>query len=85
MEDLDDHRVAPPRMPRRISWWKVALGILLLLAGLRNLDFRGIQAQLMPSNETQWFGYLLITALFILAGLFFLIAGLRHLWLDRPK
>jgi uncharacterized membrane protein YcjF (UPF0283 family) len=71
------------RQPR-ISWWKLGLGLLLLLGGLKNLGQRNIPVELMPSNETQWFGYFLATALFIVAGLFFMIAGLRHLWLNRP-
>jgi len=81
---MDDPEKPTPKRQRKISWWKLGLGLLFLLAGLKNLDQRNVPAELMPSSETQWFGYFLATAIFILAGLIFMIAGLRHLWLDRP-
>lgn len=76
---------ASPKKPRKISWWKLGLGLLLLLAGLRNFDQRGVPVELLPSNETQWFGFFLATGVVLLLGLILVIAGLRHLWLDRPE
>lgn len=76
---------ASPKKRRKVSWWKLGLGLLLLLAGLKNLDQRNVPAELLPSNETQWFGFFLATGIFLLLGLIFVIAGLRHLWLDPPE
>ena len=81
---MEEKKKLPPQNPRKVSWWKVGLGLLVLLGGLKNLGQRGVPTELVPSNEAQWFGYLLVTALFILVGLFFMIAGLRHLWINRP-
>ena len=68
---------------RRVSWWRLGLGLLLLLAGLKNLDQRNLSPELMPSNETQWFGYYLVTAVFLVAGVLLIVAGVRRV-MPRP-
>jgi hypothetical protein len=68
---------------RRVSWWRLGLGLLLLLAGLKNLDQRNLSPELMPSNETQWFGYYLVTAVFLVAGVLLIVAGARRV-MPRP-
>jgi uncharacterized membrane protein YcjF (UPF0283 family) len=70
---------------RRVSWWRLVLGLLLLLGGLSNLDRSSIAPDLMPSNETQWFGFYLAAAVFIIAGLLLVFFGVRRAWSKPPE
>jgi hypothetical protein len=70
---------------RHVSWWRLGLGLLLLLDGLGNLDRRGIPPDLMPSNEAQWFGYCLATAAVIVAGILLIVLGVRRAWRRPPS
>jgi len=70
---------------RRIPWWKLALGLLLILAGIKNLDHRNIPQDLIPSNETQWLGFYLATILFLVAGLLLVFFAVMRIWRDRPQ
>jgi hypothetical protein len=69
---------------RYVSWWRLGLGLLLLLGGLSNLDRSGIAPDLMPSNETQWIGYYFATAAVIVAGLLLVFFGVRRAWRRPP-
>jgi hypothetical protein len=78
-----------PSRVRHVSWWRVGLGLLVLIGGLSNLglsnlDRRGVAPELMPSNETQWVGYYLATAAVIVAALLLVFAGVRHAWHRSP-
>ena len=64
--------------PRKMSWWRIGLGGLLLVLGLKNLDPRNIPAELLPSNNFQWFGFYLASAVFVGTGLFLIVAGLKR-------
>jgi hypothetical protein len=74
-----------PQKPKRITFWRLGFGGILLLLGLKNLDQRNIPADLVPSNLTQWFGFYLVTFTFIVAGTGLLIAGVQHLRLNRAE
>jgi uncharacterized membrane protein YcjF (UPF0283 family) len=74
----------PPKK-RRLPWWKLALGLLLILAGIKNLDHRNIPQDLIPSNETQWLGFYLATILFLVAGLLLVFFAVMRIWRDRPQ
>jgi hypothetical protein len=78
-----DSGTNPPKR-RRVSWWRIGLGLLLLFGGLKNLNVQGIPAPLLPANEGEWFGYYLAAGAFTIAGLFFLVIGISRV-ARRPQ
>jgi len=64
-----------PQKRIKISWWRLGLGLLLLLGGLKNLDTHNIPSDLLPSNPTQWFGFYFITIVFLVGGLALIVTG----------
>jgi hypothetical protein len=54
------------------------LGLLLFLAGLKNLDQRNISPDLLPSNPAQWAGWYFGEAVFIAVGLWLIIIGVQR-------
>jgi hypothetical protein len=68
-----------------MSWWRLGLGLLLLLAGLKNLDTRNIPADLLPSNPTQWFGFYSITTVFLVGGLLLIVTGVGRISCRPPQ
>lgn len=81
---LEAEKTAPEKT-KRITLWRLGLGSILLLLGLKNLDQRNVPAELIPSNSTQWFGFYLATFAIILTGIWLLIAGVRHLRRNRAE
>ncbi|HEY1804168.1 MAG TPA: hypothetical protein VGG45_06775 [Terracidiphilus sp.] len=70
---------------RKISFWRLGLGLLLTLLALKNLDTAAIQPTLLPSNQSQWVGYFGITIAFFLGGLVLIFFGIRKLWRKPPE
>ncbi|HEY2857459.1 MAG TPA: hypothetical protein VGJ21_03535 [Terracidiphilus sp.] len=64
------------RKPVRV--WQIVVGILLIVAGACNPISRPA-GPMGPSNETQWMGYFLATAFFLIVGLMFVLFGTRVL------
>ena len=50
---------------RRVSFWRIGVGGILLLLGLRGLDQRDIPPSLIPSNTGQWVGFYFASFLII--------------------
>ncbi|MGD0892065.1 MAG: hypothetical protein ABR923_11060 [Terracidiphilus sp.] len=69
---------------RHVSWWRIGLGLLLLLGGLGNLDRGNITPALTPPNETQWSGYYFANAAVIVVGLWLIFFGVLRAW-RRPR
>jgi hypothetical protein len=71
---------------RKISWWKVAVGVVLVFGSINGIFFADprIPEVLKTSNESQQSGAFLAMAVLFILGLGFLVAGLRSLWLE-PK
>lgn len=63
---------------RRVSFWQLGLGIILLLLGLKNLD-PNAPAELKPANAGQAIGYYGVTAAFIIFGVFLIVVGIQIL------
>jgi hypothetical protein len=63
---------------KKAGFWRLGLGLILLLPGLKNLDPIG-PAELKPANVDQAFGYYGVTAAFILLGLFLILRGIQNL------
>lgn len=78
-----EQAVAPKQ--KRVTFWRLGFGSILLLLGLKNLDQRNVPAELIPSNLTEWFGFYLTTAAIILTGIWLLITGVRHLRHNRAE
>jgi hypothetical protein len=70
----------------RSPWWRLGLGAILLLGGIRNLLFPdpNIPNELKPTNLSQMVGFVAISVVFCLAGAGLLIIGVRLLW-QRPR
>ena len=71
--------------PLRISWWKLAVGSVLILIEIKNwlTPSRDIPDSLRASNETQQGAIFLVSVVIFLVGIGFVVAGLRALWLKR--
>jgi len=69
----------------KISWWKVAVGLLLVLVEIKNwlTPDQDIPEALRASNETQQGAIYLVSIVIFLVGMGFIVAGLRGLWLNR--
>jgi hypothetical protein len=65
---------------RRISFWRLGSGLLLIFLALKNFNTRDIQSGLVPSNPTQWIGYCAITFTFLIIGVALVFFGLRKFW-----
>jgi len=71
--------------PLKISWWKLAVGLVLVLIEVKSwlTPDREIPDALKASNETQQGAIFIVSAAIFLVGIGFVIAGLRALWLKR--
>jgi hypothetical protein len=83
---MPDNEQNSPAKPIKISWWKVAVGSVLILLEIKNwlTPDRNIPLALRASNETQQGAIFFTSCLICLVGTGFLVAGLRGLWLNRP-
>ena len=72
------------RIQRKVSFWQLGLGLLLVVAPLTNFDTRSIPSNLVPTNSTQWFSYYASTCILILSGIVLIFFGLRGLWRRPP-
>jgi hypothetical protein len=74
-----------PRKPVKISWWKLAVGLLLVIVEIKNwlTLHQEIPDALKTSNETQQGAIYLTSCAIFLVGIGFIIAGVRALWLKR--
>jgi hypothetical protein len=79
-------RITPPE-PLKISYWKVALGLILVLVEIKNLlaPNQDFPDALKASNETQLGAIYFVSCVILLVGIGFIVAGLRALWLNRPS
>jgi hypothetical protein len=80
-----NEKATNPRKLRRMSWWRLGLGLLLLLCGLKNLDTHNISADLLPSNPTEWFGFYSITTVFLVGGLVLIVTGVGRIRRRPPQ
>ena len=71
--------LAPSQKPRKVSFWKLGLGLLLLVLGLNNLGPNGL-AQVTPGDAAENLGFYTVTATAIIAGLGLIIVGAKSLW-----
>jgi hypothetical protein len=71
--------------PLRISWWKLAVGLVLVLIEVKNwlTPNQDFPDALKASNETQQGAIYLVSFAIFLVGIGFVIAGLRAIWLKR--
>ena len=64
--------------PKRLTFWQLGLGLILLLLGLKNLAPE-IPAELKPRNLGEAVGYYGFTAAVIIFGLYLIVVGIRIL------
>jgi len=76
--------VAP--LPRKIAWWKIGLGILLILMEIKDrlLPDPNTPDILKATNADQQFGMDIATGIIFLFGLWLVFAGIRSAW-ARPS
>jgi hypothetical protein len=74
------------KKPLRISWWKLAVGLILVVVEIKNwlTPDRDFPAALQASNQTQQGVIFLVSCAIFLVGIGFIVAGLRAIWLNRP-
>jgi hypothetical protein len=74
-----------PQKPIKISWWKLAVGLILVLAEIKNwlTPNRDIPEALRASNETQQLAMYGTSVAIFLVGIGFIVAGIRAVWLRR--
>jgi hypothetical protein len=74
-----------PQKPVKISWWKVAVGLLLVLVEIKNwrTPNQEIPDALRASNETQQGAIYLVSWTIFLVGVGFIVAGIRAIWIRR--
>ena len=74
-----------PLKPLKISWWKVAVGLVLVVVEIKNwlTPNQDFPKALRASNETQQGAIYAVSCVIFLVGVGFIVAGLRALWLNR--
>ncbi|HVN94511.1 MAG TPA: hypothetical protein VMT38_12490 [Terracidiphilus sp.] len=74
-----------PQKPIKISWWKLAVGLILVLVEIKNwlTPDREIPEALRASNETQQFAIYGVSVAIFLVGIGFIAAGIRAIWLRQ--
>jgi len=74
-----------PQEPIKISWWKLAVGLILVLIEVENCltPDQNIPDALRASNETQQFAIYGVSIAIFLVGIGFIVAGIRAIWLKR--
>jgi len=81
---MDSRQQAQSTRPKKVGFWKIGVGAILLLLGLLNFLPSSSNA-LRPNNAGETTGYFLITVVILLLGLFFVIFGLKNLWLSPAE
>lgn len=83
MQDpVEDKQATIAVKRKKVSVWRLGLGLLLLLGGLGNLISKP-EGDLQPSNQTQWMSYYFVTFLFLAIGALLIVLGTRPVW-RRP-
>jgi uncharacterized membrane protein YcjF (UPF0283 family) len=74
-----------PQKPIKISWWKLAVGLLLVLVEIKNwlTPNQNIPDALKASNETQQVAIFAVSFAIFLVGMGLIVVGLRAIWLQR--
>jgi uncharacterized membrane protein YcjF (UPF0283 family) len=74
-----------PQKPIKISWWKLAFGLILVLIQIENwlTPDRDFPDAFRASNETQQFTMYVVSVAIFLIGIGFIVAGFRAFWLKR--
>jgi len=74
-----------PLKPLKISWWKVAIGLILVVAEIKNwlTPNQDIPDALKASNETQQGAIYFVSCVIFVVGIGFIVFGIRALWLNR--
>ncbi len=70
---------------RRISLWRLCLGLLLIFLALKNFDIRAIQPEFVPSNSTQWITYYAMTVAILIGGVALVFLGIRRFRRRPPE
>ena len=83
MEETD--KAVPPK-PKSIVWWKVGLGVLLILMEIKDrlLPDPNMPSVLKASNADQQLGMDIAAGIICLAGLWLIFSGVRSAW-PRPS
>ncbi len=83
---MPEHDEIIPRKPLKISWWKLAIGLFLVLVEIRNwlTPDQDFPEALRASNVTQQGAILLTSFAIFIVGIGFIVAGIRAIWLNRP-
>ena len=88
MDTEESNSVVPEKSdkPKKISFWKLAVGLILVLAAIKNwlTPDESFPDVLKASNETQQQAAYAASIVIFLVGLGFVIAGVRALWPKRP-
>jgi hypothetical protein len=69
---------------RKISFWRLGLGLLLIFAALKNLAGKNMPAVLVPSEVIQPNGRDAAAIILLLCGMGFVYFGICRLW-RRPS
>jgi hypothetical protein len=69
---------------RKVFFWRLVLGPLLIVLALMNFDTSHMQPDLVPSNPTQWFGYYAVTVAMLAGGVALVAFGIRRLRRGPP-
>jgi hypothetical protein len=82
---MENNQQLSSQKPRKISWWKIAVGSLLFFIEIRILVFPdpNIPEALKPSNQTQQQAAFFTSCVICLIGLALIISGIRSAW-PRP-
>jgi hypothetical protein len=70
---------------RRVSFWRLGLGLALIFLALKNFDTGNIQPDLAPINSTQWITYYAFTVAVLVGGTALVFLGIRKLWRRPPE
>jgi hypothetical protein len=74
-----------PSKPIKIGWWKVAVGLVLVVVEIKNwrTPNQDLPDALRASNETQQGAIYFVSCVIFVVGIGFIVVGLRALWLRR--
>ena len=74
-----------PQKPLKISWWKLVVGLILVLGEIKNwlTPESAFPDALKAANETQQDVIFFVSIVIFLVGVGFIVAGIRALWLNR--